>query len=196
MYCILGAQAKTRSPIVGASGSAFETQQYFGDLIEKTVKEDLAESVSNFQTAVLDANCRLDLAMFPGLWLMPSNLLINTESVYGYPTDDIWSEPGSEHQEVQAPPQKHATNGGGEEMPTRGKPSRTTEPTYGKLTRYKHSSSPTRGKLQSPRPKPAREKSSRGGRCGRGRGLVDVQVFIRHSSSFSPALGGGSRPLG
>ena len=55
--------------------------------IEKALKEDLADSVNRFQQAVFDANCRLDLAISPGLWLLPSDLRINTESVYGYNND-------------------------------------------------------------------------------------------------------------
>ena len=38
----------------------------------------------NYQLAVQEAKLRLDLAIAPGLWLMPSNMIINTESVVGY----------------------------------------------------------------------------------------------------------------
>ena len=31
-----------------------------------------------------EAKLRLDLAIAPGIWLMPSNLVINTESIVGY----------------------------------------------------------------------------------------------------------------
>ena len=42
------------------------------------------ESVQRFQLAVDEAKVRLDLAISPGTWLMPSNLLLNTQSTVGY----------------------------------------------------------------------------------------------------------------
>ena len=48
------------------------------------IEEDLATSVQRYQLAVQEAKLRLDLAIAPGIWLMPSNLVINTESIVGY----------------------------------------------------------------------------------------------------------------
>ena len=36
------------------------------------------------ELAVQEAKLLLDLAIAPGIWLMPSNLVINTESIVGY----------------------------------------------------------------------------------------------------------------
>ena len=85
VYCVLGAQVNVRSSIVGDSGGAVEAQQEMMKLFESAViEEDLATSVQRYQLAVQEAKLRLDLAIAPGIWLMPSNLVINTESIVGY----------------------------------------------------------------------------------------------------------------
>ena len=85
VYCVLGAQVNIRSGIVGNSGGAVEAQQEMLKLFESAViEEDLATSVQRYQLAVQEAKLRLDLAIAPGIWLMPSNLVINTESIIGY----------------------------------------------------------------------------------------------------------------
>ena len=85
VYCVLGAQVNIRSGIVGNSGGAVEAQQEMQKLFESAViEEDLATSVQRYQLAVQEAKLRLDLAIAPGIWLMPSNLVINTESIVGY----------------------------------------------------------------------------------------------------------------
>ena len=85
VYCVLGAQVNIRSSIVGNSGGAVEAQQEMLKLFESAViEEDLATSVQRYQLAVQEAKLRLDLAIAPGIWLMPSNLVINTESIVGY----------------------------------------------------------------------------------------------------------------
>ena len=45
---------------------------------------DLAKSVQRYQLAVDQAKVRLNLAVAPGAWLMPSRMVINTESTVGY----------------------------------------------------------------------------------------------------------------
>ena len=85
VYCVLGAQVNIRSGIVGDSGGAVEAQQEMMKLFESAViEEDLATSVQRYQLAVQESKLRLDLAFAPGIWLMPSNLVINTENIVGY----------------------------------------------------------------------------------------------------------------
>ena len=85
VYCVLGSQVNIRSSIVGESGGAVETQQEMLKLFESSViEEDLSTSVQRYQLAVQEAKLRLDMAIAPGIWLMPSNLIINTESIVGY----------------------------------------------------------------------------------------------------------------
>ena len=85
VYCILGAQVNTRNSIYGNGGGAIETQQEFLALFESSVIEnDISSSIQRYQLAVQEAKLRLDLAIAPGVWLMPSNMIINTESVTGF----------------------------------------------------------------------------------------------------------------
>ena len=84
----MSAQVNIRSGIVGNSGGAVEAQQEMLKLFESAViEENLATSVQRYQLAVQEAKLRLDLAIAPGIWLMPSNLVINTESIVGYNND-------------------------------------------------------------------------------------------------------------
>ena len=84
VYCILGAQVNVRSSILGSSGSAKEAQRQFLVLVENAIrKPDISKSVQRFKLAIDEANVRLDLAVSPGTWLVPSNLP-NTQSTAGY----------------------------------------------------------------------------------------------------------------
>jgi len=85
VYTILGCQVNTRSSILGASGAAIETQQVFLQLFESSIIErDISKSIQRYQLAIQEAKVRLDLAISPGCWLLPSNLVINTNSIVGY----------------------------------------------------------------------------------------------------------------
>ena len=84
-YCILGAQARTRSTIQGVSGGAKETQREFLDRIEDSiVHKNILNSIQRYQEAIADTKTRLDFAVTQGVWLMPSRMVINTESIVGY----------------------------------------------------------------------------------------------------------------
>ena len=85
VYCVLGAQVNVRSGILGNTGSAQEVRQEFLVLLEDAIKQpDISKSVQRFQLAVQEAKVKLDLAVSPGMWLMPSKMVINTESTIGY----------------------------------------------------------------------------------------------------------------
>ena len=85
VYCILGAQVNVRSSIIGAGGRAKEAQTEFLTLMEEAIRQpDLAKSVQRYQLAVDQAMARLNLAVCPGAWLMPAEMIINTESTTGY----------------------------------------------------------------------------------------------------------------
>ena len=84
-YCILGAQARTRSTIHGISGGALETQREFLDRIEDSiVLKKILDSIQRYQETIADTKTRLDFAVAQGVWLMPSRMVINTESIVGY----------------------------------------------------------------------------------------------------------------
>ena len=85
VYCNLGAQVNVRSTILGNTGSAQEVRREFLVLLEDAVKQpDISKSVQRFQLAVQEAKVKLDLAISPGTGLIPSRMVINTESTVGY----------------------------------------------------------------------------------------------------------------
>jgi len=85
VYCVLGAQVNVRSSILGEGGRAKEAQSEFLVLMEDAIRQpDLAKSVQRYQLAVVEAKVRLNLAVAPMAWLMPAQMLINTESTIGY----------------------------------------------------------------------------------------------------------------
>ena len=85
VYCILGAQVNVRSSIVGDGGRAKEVQREFLVLLEDAIRTpDISKSVQRYQMAVDEAKVRLDLAVAPEAWLMPSRMILNTGSVVGY----------------------------------------------------------------------------------------------------------------
>ena len=84
-YAILGSQVDVRSSISGSKGSAIEAQRQFLSMVEDAIRNpDISKSVQRFQLAIESAKVRLDLAISPGLWLLPSKMVVNTESVVGY----------------------------------------------------------------------------------------------------------------
>ena len=84
-YAILGSQVDVCSSISGSQGSAIETQRQFLTMVEDAIRNpEISKSVQRFQLAIESAKVRLDLAISPGLWLLPSKMVVNTESVVGY----------------------------------------------------------------------------------------------------------------
>ena len=78
VYCVLGAQVNMRSSITGQSGSAQEVKQELINLFEKAIiEEELSVSAQRYQTAIQSSRAKLDFALAPGLWLLPSDLEIN-----------------------------------------------------------------------------------------------------------------------
>ena len=85
VYCVLGAQVNMRSSIVGGGGIAQEVRQELTQMFEKAViEEDLSDSVKRYQEAIENSRVKLDFAVTPGVWLLPSNLEINLTSKVGY----------------------------------------------------------------------------------------------------------------
>ena len=83
--CILGAQVNARSGITGETGSAVKVRREFLALLEDSIyKPDISTSIQRFQLAVQEARVKLDLTISPGAWLLPSRMVINTESKIGY----------------------------------------------------------------------------------------------------------------
>ena len=84
-YCILGAQANTRSSILGNLGTARNTQTDFLVLIEDSIKTlNVSSEPVKYQDAIEATKVRLNLAVARGVLLLPSRMIINTESIVGY----------------------------------------------------------------------------------------------------------------
>ena len=113
-YCILGAQARTRSSIQGISGGAIETQREFlGRIEDSIVLQNISDSIQRYQEAIADTKTRLDFAVAQGVWLMPSRMVINTESIVGYNNMLVITDASMKlgvNNNVNR--EKHETNGG------------------------------------------------------------------------------------
>ena len=84
-YSILGAQANTRSSILGNLGTARNTQTDFLVLIEDSIKTlNVSNGPVKYQDAIQATKVRLNLAVARGVLLLPSRMIINTESIVGY----------------------------------------------------------------------------------------------------------------
>ena len=85
VYCILGSQVNVRSSILGSGGRPKEVQSEFLVLMEDAIRQPgLAKSVQRYQLAVDQAKVRLNLAVALKAWLMPAQMIINTEITVGY----------------------------------------------------------------------------------------------------------------
>ena len=84
-YCILGAQANTRSSIIGTTGTAINTQTDFLVLVDNAIRTlTVSSEPVKYQTAIELTKVRLNFAVARGVLLLPSRMIINTESVVGY----------------------------------------------------------------------------------------------------------------
>ena len=84
-YCILGAQANTRSSILGNLGTARNTQTDFLVLLEDSIKTlNVSNGPVKYQDAIEATKVRLNFAVGRGVLLLPARIIINTESVVGY----------------------------------------------------------------------------------------------------------------
>ena len=85
IYCVLDAQAQTRWPIVGQGAKSLQTQDIFHRLVKDTITQDNpAKAISDMRTAIKDTNVVLNMAITPGIILIPSNMIILKEKVAGY----------------------------------------------------------------------------------------------------------------
>ena len=84
-YCIMGAQANTRSSILGNLGTARNTQTDFLVLLEDSIKTlNVSNKPVKYQDAIQATKVRLNFAVARGVLLLPARMIINTESVVGY----------------------------------------------------------------------------------------------------------------
>ena len=80
VYRVLGAQAQTRWPIVGQGAKSLQTQQIF----HRLVQDNPSKAISDMRKAIQDKNVVLNMAITPGISLIPSNMIILKNKVEGY----------------------------------------------------------------------------------------------------------------
>ena len=84
-YSVLGAQENSHTSIIGDSGSAKNTQLDFLILVEDAIKTlDASNGPVKYQDAIERTKTRSDFAIARGVLLIPSRMIINTESIVGY----------------------------------------------------------------------------------------------------------------
>ena len=85
MYSALGAQAQTRWPIVGQGAKSLQTQQIFPRLVQDTIAQDNpSKAISDMRKAIQGTNVVLNMAITPGIILVPFNMIILKNKVEGY----------------------------------------------------------------------------------------------------------------
>ena len=85
VYCVLGAQVKTRWAITGADAKSSKTQVIFHQLVEETiVLGNDSVMITNMRAAISGSNVVLNLAVIPGVILVPSKLIILDKPIPGY----------------------------------------------------------------------------------------------------------------
>jgi hypothetical protein len=88
IYCILGSQAQTRSPIVGRGGTSLDAQKQFRVLLEDSINQSeslsLPEMINRYEDAITHTHKRLDYAIGPSLYMIPSDLILKMGKVEGY----------------------------------------------------------------------------------------------------------------
>ncbi len=85
VYSILGAQAKTRWSIVEEGAKSSQTQDVFHKIVkESLVESDVTITISNMRTAIETTNVVLNMAISPGMILVPSDLIIQKKKIPGY----------------------------------------------------------------------------------------------------------------
>ena len=82
---MLDAQAQTRWLIVGQGAKSLQTQDIFHRLVKDTITQDNpTKAISDMRTAIKATNVVLNMAITPGIILIPSNMIILKEKVAGY----------------------------------------------------------------------------------------------------------------
>ncbi|WP_375674180.1 hypothetical protein, partial [Bartonella sp. CL32QHWL-2] len=78
VYCLLGSQALTRTPIIGTQGTELDAQKEFNKLLKDSINKhpDIPTSINRYQKAVSDTHTRLDFVIGPGLYIIGSNMVL------------------------------------------------------------------------------------------------------------------------
>ena len=85
VYAVLGSQAQTRWAIVSQGAKSLQTQEIFRRFVKDTItQDDPVKAISNVRLAIKNTNVVLNMAITPGIILIPTDMIILTEKVVGY----------------------------------------------------------------------------------------------------------------
>ena len=86
VYCILGAQAETRSAITGQFGTELDAQKQFIKLLEDSINQhaDIPTSIARYQKSLSDTHKRLDYVIGSGLYIIPSDMILKVGTIENY----------------------------------------------------------------------------------------------------------------
>ena len=87
VYCILGAQARTRTAIVGSGGKSFDAQREFQNLTNTSIDSpfNIGDSITRFQDVLQHARSAVNYAFSHSLFMAPSDILLHIgDSITGY----------------------------------------------------------------------------------------------------------------
>ena len=85
VWAILGAQAQTRTSILG-SGRAFDAQNQFLANVEDAISSpvDIPSAIERYQSVLQHASSKVDFAFGTGLYMAPSDMRLHIGYVAGY----------------------------------------------------------------------------------------------------------------
>ena len=85
IYCVLGAQAQTKTAIVGKGALSLQTQDIFWKLVkESLVQNETFNLIKNVQLAIKSTNVVPNIAISPDMQLVPDNLIILNNPKFAY----------------------------------------------------------------------------------------------------------------
>ena len=95
VYCLLGAQAQTRTAIVGSYGTQLDAQKQFLKLLEDSIQQhaDIPTSIARYQKAISETHVRLDYVIAPGLYIISSNMILEIGKIEHYNNNILIAKP-------------------------------------------------------------------------------------------------------
>ena len=86
VYCVLGAQSMTRTPITGRPGTELDAQKEFIKLLKDSVNQhaDIPTSILRYQKAIAETHTRLDYVIAPGLYIIGSDMVLKIGSIMNF----------------------------------------------------------------------------------------------------------------
>ena len=86
IYCILEAQVKARTSIIGQFGTSPNAQKQFIKNVEDAIITNLSipDSIEQYQNAINNSHSKLDFAIESGLYMIPSDLATKIGNLDNY----------------------------------------------------------------------------------------------------------------